>query len=252
MEINKEEKDLVSPKQNGISVHNMTKSTVTSEGLPDQDGDHRWVDMHNRFCSEAREAEPDVLWVGDALIQDLVNSHIWERHFCQMHSLNFGIRGNRIEHVLWRLQNGELEVLSPKVVVLQIGSYNHGDSPDDIAEGIRTICNLIRDKQPQAFLVVLTLLPRGFTANPLRERNTAVNNLVADQLKGNSRAQMVNIDANFVQADGTISHHDMHDYLHLTQKGYDKAFEPVNDLLIQLLTESETDHVRTEAEGAAE
>ena len=45
MEINKEEKDLVSPKQNGISVHNMTKSTVTSEGLPDQDGDHRWVDM---------------------------------------------------------------------------------------------------------------------------------------------------------------------------------------------------------------
>ena len=66
------------------------------------------------------------------------------------------------------------------------------------------------------------------------------------------RAQLVNIDANFVQADGSISHHDMHDYLHLTQKGYDKAFEPVNDLLIQLLTESETDHVRTEAEGAAE
>ena len=59
-------------------------------------------------------------------------------------------------------------------------------------------------------------------------------------------------DANFVQADGTISHHDMHDYLHLTQKGYDKAFEPVNDLLIQLLTESETDHVRTEAEGSAD
>ena len=61
------------------------------------------------------------------------------------------------------------------------------------------------------------------------------------------------IDAcNFVQADDTISHHDMHDYLHLTNKGYEKAFEPVNDLLTQLLTESETDHVRTEAEGAAD
>ena len=44
----------------------------------------------------------------------------------------------------------------------------------------------------------------------------------------------------------------MHDYLHLTQKGYDKAFEPVNDLLVQLLTESETDLVRTEAEGSAD
>lgn len=104
-----------------------------------------------------------------------------------MHSLNFGIAGNRTEHVLWRLQNGELEVLAPKVVVLQIGSHNHGDSPEDIAEGIKTICNLIRDKQPQAFLVVLTLLPRGQAPNPLRERHSAVNALVAEQLKGNSR-----------------------------------------------------------------
>jgi len=230
----------------------MTKTSVTPTALPDNDGDNRWTEMHTRFCSEAREAEPEVLWVGDSFIQDLVNSHMWERHFCQMHSLNFGIGGNRTEHLLWRLQNGELEVLSPKVIVLQSGTHNHGDTPEDIAEGIKTICNLIRDKQPQAFLVVLTLLPRGQQPNALRDRNAAVNALVAEQLKGNSRAQLVNIDANFVQPDETISHHDMHDYLNLTQKGYDKAFEPVNDLLIQLLSESETDHVRTEAEGAAE
>ena len=74
--------------------------------------------QHNRFCAEAREAEPEVLWVGDTLIQDLVNSHIWERHFCQMHSLNFGIAFNRTQHVLWRLQNGELETLAPKVIYL--------------------------------------------------------------------------------------------------------------------------------------
>ena len=73
------------------------------------------------------------------------------------------------------------------MIVLQTGTNNHGDSPEDIAEGIRTICNLIRDKQPQAFLVVLTLLPRGQSANPLRERNACVNELVAEQLKGNSR-----------------------------------------------------------------
>ena len=153
-----------------------------------------------------------------------------------------------------------------------MGTNNHGDTPEEIAEGLKAITDLIRDKQPQAFLVVLTLLPRGHFPNKLRERNAAVNALVAEQLKGNSRyvfeilvilfknwilgtffrAQLVNIDANFVQADGSISHHDMHDYLHLTQKGYDKAFEPVNDLLVQLLTESETDLVRTEAEGAAD
>ena len=70
---------------------------------------------------------------------------------------------------------------------------------------------------------------------------------------GHSRAQLVNLDAGFVQEkDGTISHHDLYDYLHLTQKGYDRAFEPVNELLSQLLSEFESDSVRTEAEGSAD
>ena len=54
------------------------------------------------------------------------------------------------------------------------------------------------------------------------------------------------------EKDGTISHHDLYDYLHLTQKGYDRAFEPVNELLSQLLSEFESDSVRTEAEGSAD
>ena len=55
-----------------------------------------------------------------------------------------------------------------------------------------------------------------------------------------------------LQVDGTISHHDMFDYVSLTQKGYTKAFEPVNDLLTTLLQEMEGELGRTEAEGAAE
>ena len=113
----------------------------------------------------------------------------------------------------------------------------------------------LASQQPQAYLVVTSLLPRGHRPNPLRERNARVNQIVADMLKGNSRAQLVNLDAGtgFVsQVDGSISHHDLYDYLHLTQKGYDRAFEPVTELLMQLLSEFEGDTVRTEAEGAAD
>ena len=75
--------------------------------------------------------------------------------------------------------------------------------------------------------------------------------MLEEQLKGNSRAQLINIDPGFIQADGTISHHDLLDYLHLTQSGYDRAFEPVNDLLQQLMAEAnEVPDVREEAEGA--
>ena len=75
--------------------------------------------------------------------------------FCLMHSACFGISGDRTENVLWRLQNGELEDVSPKIIVLSVGQENYGDSPDNIAEGIKAICGFIRSKQPQAFLVLL-------------------------------------------------------------------------------------------------
>ena len=71
--------------------------------------------QHQRFLSEARDGEPEVIWIGDSLIQNLFNSRIWDQSFCLMHSVNFGISGDRTENVLWRLENGELEEVAPKV-----------------------------------------------------------------------------------------------------------------------------------------
>jgi len=223
--------------------------TLAAKQRDDPHGDGHWMAMHQRFLTETRDAEPEILWVGDDLIQNLANSRIWENSFCLMHSLNFGISGDRIEHVLWRLENGELDNLSPKVVVLGVGQNNYGDNPEVIADGIGAICNLVRSKQPQAFLILLTLHPVGQQPCPIRERNTRVNELLADQVKGNSRLQLVNIDSGFVQVDETISHHDMFNYLSLTQKGYSKAFEGVKELVSTLLQEMEGELGRSEAEG---
>lgn len=224
------------------------------EPLKDKYGDDRWMSMHLRFVSEAKEAEPDILWLGDDHIMNLSNSNIWEKSFCQMHSLNFGIAGDRTESLLWRLQEGELsEAMSPKVIVLQIGTNNEDHSPEETAEGIKAVVGFIRDKQPQAYLVVLTLLPRGHKPNPLRERNRKVNDLISSILKGNSRAQLINVDPGFVNSseENEISHRDMTDYFQLSQRGYDRAFEPVQELLQQLLAETESEVVRTEAEGCS-
>ena len=95
-------------------------------------------------------------------------------------------------------------------------------------------------------------MPRGAPDSPLRGRNNRVNEMLREFVKGNSRVQLVNIDTGFVQLDGSISHHDMFDYVSLTQKGYSKAFEPVNELLTQLVQEMEGEVGRTEAEGAAD
>lgn len=92
-----------------------------------------------------------------------------------MHALNFGIGGERTEHVLWRCLNGEMENMKPKVslnlffvsifwldyclsfqaVVLLIGTNNHGCTPEQIGEGILSIVDVIRSKQSQAEILVL-------------------------------------------------------------------------------------------------
>jgi platelet-activating factor acetylhydrolase IB subunit beta/gamma len=74
--------------------------------------------------------------------------------------------------------------------------------------------------------------------NPLRQRNAQVNELLAHKTALMTRVQLVNTAPDFVLPDGSISHLDMYDYLHLTPNGYRKVFEPLHDLLIQLLAET--------------
>jgi hypothetical protein len=83
-----------------------------------------------------------------------------------------------------------------------------------------------------------SLLPRGHLVNPLRQRNAQVNELLAHKTALMTRVQLVNTAPDFVLPDGSISHLDMYDYLHLTPNGYRKVFEPLHDLLIQLLAET--------------
>lgn len=95
-----------------------------------------------------------------------------------------------------------------------------------------------------------TLLPRGHQPNKLREKNHAVNKLIAEKYStvGTNKVQTVQIDKGLVHADGTISHHDMFDYLNLTNAGYKKVFEPIFDLLSQILNENEPEKDLTPSE----
>ncbi|XP_066991158.1 platelet-activating factor acetylhydrolase IB subunit alpha1 [Anabrus simplex] len=207
--------------------------------VDDVQGDGRWLSMHKRFLLEAKEKEPEVVFIGDSIIQQLANSEIWNRWFVPLHALNFGVGTDQTQNVLWRVMNGELEHVDPKVVVLLVGTNNHGFTAEQIVEGIMEIVRAIREKQPQAYIVLPTLLPRGQHPNPLRERNSKVNKLLISELMAMPRCETVVIDKGMVQADGSISHHDMYDYLHLTNAGYRKAFEPVYELLLQLLSEGQ-------------
>lgn len=93
-----------------------------------------------------------------------------------------------------------------------------------------------------------SLLPRGQHPNLLREKNSTINQLLREKVANMNKVEMVSIDKGFIQTDGTISHHDMHDYLTPTNAACRKAFEPIYDLLQQILFEGEPEKDLTPSE----
>ena len=147
--------------------------------------------------------------------------------------------GDQTQHVLWRVLNGELDFdLKPKVVVLLCGTNNTGHSAEETAEGVLACAREIGARLlPRSHIIVLGIPPRGRDPNPQRQRVARANELVEQQLKSQQpQVSFVPCPESFVNAqDGTISHTDMYDYLHLTNDGYAKFCEPLLDEINQIL-----------------
>ncbi|XP_045478472.1 platelet-activating factor acetylhydrolase IB subunit alpha1-like isoform X2 [Harmonia axyridis] len=218
-------------------------NTKKSQPPEDEVGDGRWQSMHNRYLNEAQNSEPEVLFIGDSIVQQLQFSTIWAEKFISLHCCNFGIGGDRVENVLWRIQNGELDFHSKlKAIVLFVGTNNTDCTPHEVFEGILEIIKNIKQKSGNIAIILPTLLPRGQYPNPYRERNDQVNTFLLDKFCNPDNADMltpnvhvVKIHDNIVQNDKTIPHFILHDYLHLTNSAYWKIFGPVYDKLCEVL-----------------
>jgi lysophospholipase L1-like esterase len=123
-----------------------------------------WLKTHEKQVEIARNQKVRVALVGDSLIAGWSKTS-WEKTWAPRGAANFGIAGDRTEHVLWRLRNGLLEAIDPDVVLLQVGTNDikSGDirrSPADTAAGIRAIVETIRAAKPKARIIVMAIFPR--------------------------------------------------------------------------------------------
>ncbi|XP_033150169.1 platelet-activating factor acetylhydrolase IB subunit beta homolog isoform X2 [Drosophila busckii] len=122
--------------------------------VPDVDGDKRWQSIHRRFISDCREKDPDVIFLGDCIFETLQDTDTWNQYFAPLHCLNFSIRDDRTEHVLWRIENGALDNVTPKVVVLHVGTNNVSNSAVEVAEGVLANVTKIRQNLPGAYILL--------------------------------------------------------------------------------------------------
>ena len=182
--------------------------------------DGRWMDLHRKYVERAKQGHVDLLFLGDSITQGWNDNEVWKRHYGPRNAANFGIGGDRTQHVLWRIQNGELEGIEPRVVVLMIGTNNASSATaEQIAQGVTAIVQELRQRLPKAKILLLGVFPRGEKPDATREKLQAVNTQIAG-LDDGSHVKFLDIGKAFVNDDGTISREIMPDYLHLSRKGY--------------------------------
>src|SRR6185295_1316527 len=164
---------------------------------------------HEEFLKVAKAGGVDLLFVGDSITDGWRGGGkaIWDKNFGAYKPANFGISGDRTEHVIWRMRNGELDGIAPKLVVIMIGTNNGGDSAPDVAAGIKTIIMDIHERVPKAKFLLLAIFPRGEKASDgARVKNEEVNKLIAKYPGDLSlgRVSYLDINTKFLTADGTL------------------------------------------------
>lgn len=198
---------------------------------------------HERFVGIAKEGKVQLVFLGDSITAGWAGSgkEVWAKSFGAYIPANFGIGGDRTQHVLWRIQNGELDGIKPKAVVIMIGTNNSGQDPaEGIAKGVTAIVETVRTKQPQAKILLLAVFPRGEKpstpekANAGRDKLKQVNAIIS-KLDDGKNIFYLDIGDKFTQPDGSLTKEIMPDFLHLSPAGYQIWADAISPKLAELM-----------------
>lgn len=196
--------------------------------------------MTNQFNDRAKQgaANGDIglIFLGDSITQGWAQTGVWQEFYGHRDAVNFGIGGDRTDHVLWRLQHGNVDGLDkpakgtpPRLVVLMIGTNNHAvHSAEEIGAGIRAIVEELRLRLPTTKILLLAIFPRSQTPDATRDQLHRASELARTVADG-TMVHYLDIAPAFVEADGSIRPEVMPDYLHLSEDGYRRwamAIEP--------------------------
>ena len=193
-------------------------------------GHGTWMDQHQDICHIGEVRTVDVVFLGDSITQSWGGrgrnvgapaQPIWDEHFRDRNAANFGIAGDRTQHVLWRIGHGNFEHIDPRTIVLMIGTNNLGrDTPEHIAAGIEAIVDRLEVVAPDAIVLLCSIVRGRDGDDPLRRDADRANELIS-ALGSRGRVQFIDMGAIFYDANRMANPDLMRgDFIHFTPAGY--------------------------------
>jgi lysophospholipase L1-like esterase len=200
--------------------------------------DEEYLQKHQGLCDALLEQMPELVFIGDSITArlgtpDMLNSRFGKQYKPGM----FAIGGDWMQNVLWRIENGPLEQVKPKAIVLLIGTNNVSKyTPDEVALGIGKIGQTLHRQTPESEIVLMGIFPRGESIhnNPAYEKIKQINKSLADLAEKTDKVVFLDIGDRLVETDGTISKEMMPDLLHVAPKGLDIWAEALTPVLARI------------------
>lgn len=200
---------------------------------------------HAELVEKAQRGRIDVYFVGDSITRrwgaldypDLLAN--WKANFYGWNAANFGWGTDRIQHMLWRLENGELEGARPKIIVVLAGTNNVGSRPGgeekiaDITRGLKALVDLCQRKVPDATLLLTAIFPRNDNVAVIPEIER-INAYLATLADGKT-IRFVNVNDKLADAQGRLFDGMTIDGLHPTLKAYQIWADSLKPIFMELL-----------------
>jgi lysophospholipase L1-like esterase len=212
-------------------------------------GDQNSKIAHEQLLAKAKQGRIDIYFEGDSITRrwgatdypQLLEN--WNRNFFGWNAADFGWGADRVENILWRLENGELDRVNPKVIVLLAGTNNLGRvtpaaeeaTVEDVTRGLRAVVGAMQSKAPDAVIILMGIFPRNDNMNAMPVINRINANLA--RMADGKRIRYLNINTKLVNRAGRL--HDgmmnANDKLHPTLKGYQVWADALKPLFRELL-----------------
>lgn len=200
----------------------------------------KWKAKHEAINATVRDARNtiELLWIGDSIVENFKwpedGKPVWDKYYAPRNAANLGISGDNTEHVLWRLQHGNIDGVHPKLAIVMIGQNNGPhNTAEEIAEGVTDIVALLRDKLPDMKILLLAIFFRGEHPNEEQPRLAKASE-IASKVADNEHVFYMDINKVFLKPNGDIPKDLFDDFEHPTTKGFQLWAETIEPTVAKL------------------